>query len=182
MFLSWGCWVSPQGIQILFVWSRKQDYLFQSLQMIFYTPLSWEPWFQIFLKTIFLLFCSFVVQSLNYVRLFATSWTAALPCTQASLSFTVSWSLLRLTSSELVMPSNHLILCHPLLLLPSMCPSIRSFPMSHNMSLSKLREIVKDREAWHAAVPGVTKSQTGLSDWTTTKFLASHCTHCFFCH
>ena len=130
MFLSWGCWVSPQGIQILFVWSRKQDYLFQSLQMIFYTPLSWEPWFQIFLKTIFLLFCSFVVQSLNYVWLFATSWTAALPCTQASLSFTVSWSLLRLTSSELVMPSNHLILCHPLLLLPSMCPSIRSFPMS----------------------------------------------------
>ena len=46
---------------------------------------------------------------------------------QASLSFTISWSLLKLMSIDLVMPSNHLILCHPLLLLPSVCPSIRVF-------------------------------------------------------
>ena len=54
----------------------------------------------------------------------ATPWTAA---HQASLSITNSRSLLRLTSIELVMPSNHLILCHPLLLLPSVFPSIRVF-------------------------------------------------------
>ena len=54
-----------------------------------------------------------VVQPLSRVQLFATSWTAA--C-QASLSFTISKSLLKLMSIELVMPSNHLILCHPLLL------------------------------------------------------------------
>ena len=47
--------------------------------------------------------------------------------TQASLSFTISWSLLKLTSIESMMPSNHLILCHPLLLLPSIFPSIRVF-------------------------------------------------------
>ena len=56
-----------------------------------------------------------VVQSLSHVRLFATSWTAA---RQASPPFTISQSLLKLMSIELVMPSNHLILCHPLLLLP----------------------------------------------------------------
>ena len=65
-----------------------------------------------------------VVQSLSPVRLFATPWTAAL---QASLSFTVSWSLLKLMSIELVMPSSHLIPCHPLLLLPSIFPSTRVF-------------------------------------------------------
>ena len=59
---------------------------------------------------------------LSRVRLFATPWTAAL---QASLSITNSWSLLRLMSIELVMPSSHLILYHPLLLLPSIFPSIR---------------------------------------------------------
>ena len=53
-----------------------------------------------------------------------TPWTAL--C-QASLSFTISWSLLKLISIELVMPSNHLILCHPLLLLPSIFPSITVF-------------------------------------------------------
>ena len=63
------------------------------------------------------------VQSLSPVWLFATPWTAA---HQASLS-TNSRSLLKLMSIELVMPSNHLILCHPLLLLPSIFPSIRVF-------------------------------------------------------
>ena len=61
-------------------------------------------------------------KSFSRVRLFATSWTAA--C-QASLSITNSWSLLKLKSIKLVMPSNHLILCHPLLFLPSIIPSFR---------------------------------------------------------
>ena len=64
------------------------------------------------------------VQLLSFVQLFATPWTAA--C-QASLSITNSQSLPKLTSIESVMPSNHLILCHPLLLLPSIFPSIRVF-------------------------------------------------------
>ena len=64
------------------------------------------------------------VQSLSCVQLFETPWTAA--C-QASLSITNSWSLLKLMSIKSVMPSNHLILCHPLLLLPSIFPSIRVF-------------------------------------------------------
>ena len=64
------------------------------------------------------------VQSLSLDRLFVTPWTAA--C-QASLSFTISQSLFKLMSMELVMPSNHLVLCHPLLLLPSIFPSIRVF-------------------------------------------------------
>ena len=65
-----------------------------------------------------------VVQSLSHVWLFATPWTAA--C-KTSLSFTISQSLLKLMSIELMMPFNHLILCRPLLLLPSMFPSIRAF-------------------------------------------------------
>ena len=60
-----------------------------------------------------------VVQSLSRVQLFATPWTAA---RQASLSITNSWSLLKLISVESVMPSDHLILCHPLLLPPSIFP------------------------------------------------------------
>ena len=64
------------------------------------------------------------VQLLSHVRLFAIPWTAA--C-QASLSITNSQSLLKLTSIESVMPSNHLILCRPLLLLPSIFPCIRIF-------------------------------------------------------
>ena len=66
----------------------------------------------------------FVVQLLSCVTPFATPWTAAL---QASLSLTISLSSLKLMFTESVMPSNHLILCHPLLLLPSIFPSIRVF-------------------------------------------------------
>ena len=65
-----------------------------------------------------------VVQLLNRVRLFAAPWTAA---HQASLSCTVSRSLLKFMSIESVMPSNHLILCRPLLVLPSIFPSTRVF-------------------------------------------------------
>ena len=66
----------------------------------------------------------FVVQSLSHVQLFVTSWTVA---RQASLSFTISQSLLKLMSIESVMPSNRLVLCHPLPFLPSIFPSIRVF-------------------------------------------------------
>ena len=65
-----------------------------------------------------------VAQSLHHFLLFVTLWTAA---GQTSLSFPVSESLLRFISIRLVMPSNHLILCHPLLLLPSIFPSTRVF-------------------------------------------------------
>ena len=66
----------------------------------------------------------FTVQSLSRVRLFVTPWIAA---RQASLSITNSWSLLKLMSIGSVMPSSHLILCRPLILLPSILPSIRVF-------------------------------------------------------
>ena len=73
------------------------------------------------------------VQSLSHVRLFVTPWTAA---RQASLSITNPRSLLKLMSNESVMPSNHLILYHPLLLLPSVFPSIRVFS---NESVLRIR-------------------------------------------
>jgi len=71
--------------------------------------------------------CVVVVQSLSHARLFATPWTAE---HQASPSFTVSQSLLKFTSIKLVMLSNHLILCCPLLLLPSIFHCVRVFPVS----------------------------------------------------
>ena len=64
------------------------------------------------------------IQPLSPVRLFASPWTAA---RQTFLSITISQSLLKLMPTESVMPSNHLILCRPLLLLPSIFPSIRVF-------------------------------------------------------
>ena len=68
--------------------------------------------------------CDDNVHLLSCVQLFVASWTAV---HQASLSFTISWSLLKLMSIKSVMPSNHLILCHPLLFLPSIFPSIMVF-------------------------------------------------------
>ena len=85
-------------------------------------------------KGVLLLHCYLSsVQSLSRVRLFVTPWTTA---HQASLSITNSQSLLKLMSIESVMPSNHLILCYPLLLLPSIFPSIRVFS---NESLLPIR-------------------------------------------
>ena len=75
----------------------------------------------------------FQFKSLSHVRLFATPWTAA---HQASLSITNSWSLLKLMSTESVMPSNHLILCCPLLLLSSIFPCISVFS---NESVLRIR-------------------------------------------
>ena len=74
-----------------------------------------------------------LVQLLSCVRFFETSWTVA--C-QASLSITNSWSLFRLMSIELLMPSNHLILCHPLLFLPSIFPSVRVFSSESVLCIS----------------------------------------------
>ena len=82
-----------------------------------------DPWQQGRLRIVNKL-RSVQVQSLSCVRLFATPWTAA---RQASLSITNSWSSLKLMSIESLMPSNHFILCRPLLLLPSVLPSIRVF-------------------------------------------------------
>ena len=70
-------------------------------------------------------YCCSSAQSLSHIQLFMIPWTEA---RQASLSITNSPSLLKLISIDLVMPSNHLILCHPLLLLPSVFPCLRVFP------------------------------------------------------
>ena len=75
-------------------------------------------------QAFFFFFDNIFVQSLSFVWLFLTPWTAA---HQVSLFFTISPSLLKLLSIESVMSSSHLILCHPLLLLPSAFPSIRVF-------------------------------------------------------
>ena len=90
-----------------------------------------------------------VVQSLSHVRLFSTPWTAA--C-QAPLSSTTSWRLLKFKSTESVMLFNHLSLCHPLFLLPSILSSISgSFPMSQfftsgGVSATVLPKNIQDRE------------------------------------
>ena len=81
-------------------------------------------------------FSSRSVQSLSRVRLSAIPWTAAY---QASLSITNSQILLKVMSIELVMPSNHLILCHPLLLLPSIFPSIRVFSIESALCIRWLK-------------------------------------------
>ena len=81
-------------------------------------------WFIVSLVILFLTYIFSSVQSLSRVRLFATPWITT---RQASLSITNSWSLLKLTSIESVMPSSHLNLCRSLLLLPSIPPSIRVF-------------------------------------------------------
>jgi len=85
------------------------------------------------------------VQSLSRVRLFATPWITA--C-QASLSITSSWSSLRLTSIKSVMPSSHLILCHPLLLLPPMPPSIRVF--SNESTLHEVAKVLEFQLQHHS--------------------------------
>ena len=99
-------------------------------------------------------YCCSVLQSLSDIRLFATPWTAA---RQASLSFPVSPSLLKLMSVESMMPSNHLILCRPLLLLPPTLPASESFPMSQLF-------------AWGGQIIGVSASASVLpmntQDWS----------------
>ena len=122
-----GCWLKTAFVHhiglstgLLATWQlawasdlRDRSRALDRSHTVFYNPSSTVTYHQ---------FSS--VQSLSRVRLFATPWTAA---HQASLSITNSRSSLRLTSIELVMPSSHLILCHPLLLLPTIPPSIRVF-------------------------------------------------------
>ena len=117
------------------------------------------------------------VQSLSRVHIFVTPWIAA--C-QASLSITNTWSALRLTSIESVMPSNHLILCRPLLLLPPIPPNIRVFsnestlPMRWPKSWSLSFSINPSKE-----IPGLISFRMDWLDllavqWTL-KSLLQHC-------
>ena len=108
---------------ILCVLNSYTDKLFVSVYILF-SPSKLEVFSSqvVDYSYFFCIFCS--VQPLSHVQLFATPWTAA--C-QASLSITNSQSLLKLMSVESVMPSNHLILYHPLVVLPSIFPSIRVF-------------------------------------------------------
>ena len=136
----------------------------------------YRTWASSILKLDFPLICLFLT---NCCCLVAQScltlcdpWTAA--C-QASLSFTISWSLLKLMSIELIMPSNHLILCYPLLLLPSIFTSIRVFSnklalcsrwpkyWSFSFSISPSNEypgLISFRIDWFdfIAIPGILKS------------------------
>ena len=98
----------------VFSWWWGQTSVITSGQMLYYELLIWPIWFLV----------QVVVQLLSRVQLFVTPWAAA---HQASLSFTISQSLLKLMSTESAMPSNHLILCCPLLLLSSIFPSNRVF-------------------------------------------------------
>ena len=82
------------------------------------------PEIKLFLSSVYGEMCVFVFQLLSCVQLFVTPWTAA---HQASLSFTISQTLLKLMSIQSVMLANHLILCRPLLFLPSIFPSIKIF-------------------------------------------------------
>ena len=99
------------------------------------------------------------VQSLSRVRLFATPWIAA---HQASLSITISWSSLRLTSIESVMLSSHLILCRPLFSCPQSLPASESFPMSQLFT-------------WGGQSTGASALSQGWSpsEWTGWVFLQS---------
>ena len=98
---------------------------FSSFLFVFFFLNLFFSWRKIDLQCCVDFCCQFSsVQSLSHVRLFVTPWTAA---HQASLSITSSWSLLKLMSIQSVMPSNHLILCCPLLLPPSIFPSLMVF-------------------------------------------------------
>ena len=99
-----------------------------------------------------------VVQLLSCVWLFATPWTAA--C-QVSLFFTISQSLLKLMTIKLMMPSNHLTLCRPLLLLPSIFPSIR---VSSNNSVLRIRW----PKYWIFSICGILQART--LEWVAISF------------
>ena len=101
--------------------------------------------------------CSGSVQSLSQVRIFETPWTAT--C-QASLSIANSWSLLKLMSIESVMPSNHLILCHPLLP-PSISPSIRVFSNESALRM-RCQSIGVSASTSNAVTPRTDLLQNGL--------------------
>ena len=110
------------------------------------------------------------VQSLSHVRLFATPWTTA---HQASLPITSSWNLPKLMSIESIMPSNHLILCRPLLFLPSVFPRIRVFS-------SKSALHIRWPKYWSFSFnisPSNERSEliSFRMDWLDLLVLAKHC-------
>ena len=102
--------------------------------------LSWSCWYLAPISLALTLLQS-VIQLLSHAQLFVTPWTAA---RQASLSFTISWSFLKLMSIELVMPCNHLILCHPF----SFC--LQSFSTSESFPMNQpLHQVLK---YWHFSI------------------------------
>ena len=123
------------------MWSIQDKLLgiLQNLKMWIYICL-WKPRKQmvssrhnaVLIETVYKLYKNSSVRSLSRARLFATPWIAA---QQASLSIANSQSSLKLMSIELVMPSSHLILCRPLLLLPPIPPSIRVFSNESTLSM-----------------------------------------------
>ena len=133
MFLFFPPWPHPEACKILVPWPGIRPPAQQWKCWVLTTGPQGIP------KTL-VFFFFVVVQSLNYVWLLATPWIA--PC-QASLTFTVSLSFLKLQSMESVMPSNHLILCCPLLLLPSVFPSINGLFqwVSSSHQVAKVLEI-----------------------------------------
>ena len=92
-----------------------------------------------------------VVQSLSRVRFFLTPWTAA---RQASLSVTISWSWLKFMSIELMMPSNHLILCYPLLFLPSIFPGLFQW-ISSLQQVAKVLELKLQHQSFQWILRGL---------------------------
>ena len=103
-----------------------KTYIWSLQALICITYCAWHLYIDYFIQ--FLQYSQFSsVQSLSHVQLFATPWITA---RQASLSITNSWSLRKLMPIKSVMPSSHLILCHPLLLLPSIPTASGSFPVS----------------------------------------------------
>ena len=114
----WGVWAEVALITNLTVLSTKRMTLCEVVK---------QAKVGLVLLSLFMPPSSVVVQSLSCVWLFVTPWTAA--C-QAFLSFTISWNFLKFMSIESVMPSKYLILCFPLLLLPSVFPASGSFPKS----------------------------------------------------
>ena len=112
------------------------------------------------------------VQSLSHVQLFATPWIAA--C-QASLSVTNSWSSLKPTSIKSVMPSSHLILCHPLFLLPSIPPSIRVFS---NESTLHLLFSHKKEQLWVSSSE-VDEPRAYYTQWSKSEKEITYTNACF---
>ena len=139
------------------------------------------------LSVVFLLKCiadwgGSVVQSPSWVWPFVTTWTAA---GQISLSFTISWSLLRFMFIELMMLSNHLIFCHPLLLLPSIFPSISLFQSVMGSSqVAKVLELQLQHQSFqplHGWFPlGLTGLISSLSKGLSRVFSSTIQKHQFF--
>ena len=144
--------LSPGNINRKYISSFALLSRFGSGNSIYYRCLDIEKWTN---GTAFVDGRNVVVQSLRHVQLFVTPWIAA---QQSSLSLTVSWRLLKLMSIESVMPSDHLILCCCVLLLPSIFPSIRVFssdmqricPCPNNQNLWKLPYLEKNPGRFHS--------------------------------